>query len=146
MSIDLNEINNNPKFEEIISENITYVYPKNFEKIGSGGYMAIDKTAHLRYGYDKIAEGETAESVVKKRKAVFGNSVDFEELIDGRYVISLKKDGIYYCEKGMISDEQTVRFTFICPYQYKAVYGTYINVLEEGMKLPDTSGVEVIEE
>lgn len=146
VSIDLNEINNNPKFEEIISENITYVYPKNFEKIGSGGYMAIDKTAHLRYGYDKIAEGETAESVVKKRKAVFGNSVDFEELIDGRYVISLKKDGIYYCEKGMISDEQTVRFTFICPYQYKAVYGTYINVLEEGMKLPDTSGVEVIEE
>ena len=146
LSIDLNEINVNPNFEEISNENITYVYPKNFENAGENRYMAVDKTAYICYGYDKTDDGETAESVLKKRKAVLGNNVDFEELIDGRYVISLKKDGIFYCEKGMISDERTVRFTFICPSQYKNVYDTYINVLEEGLKLPDTSGVEVIEE
>ncbi len=145
-SIDLSEINVNPGFEEISNQNITYIFPKNFENIGTNGYMAIDKTAYLHYGYDEIGENETPESIVKKRKAFFGNNVDFEELIGGQYVISLNKDEIFYCEKGLISDDRTVRFTFIFPSQYKVIYDSYIKILEEGLKLPDTSGVEVIEE
>lgn len=140
------EIDPNPGFTEKVSENITYVYPQNFQSIGGHRYMPSNQSAFLSFGYDKSETEEDVNEPVSERKAVYKNDVFCELTDDGGYVIISEDDKVRYYEKGLVSNNRTVFFVLAYPVVYGDVYKGYIKELEKGLKLPEEGGVVVIEE
>ncbi len=145
LSVDKQKIEKNPEYEKKSNEEMTYIVPNHFRTSDNSRYFPRDNTAYIRFMKESVTDAVSVDLMASKKSQLGGN-ISLERAEDTRYFLSTLRNGIVYYTKGIICEDGVISFMFVYPEEYRDIYDDYVKDIADGFELPDTSGIEIIEE
>ncbi len=145
LSADKHLMDKNPDYEEMSNDSMVYTVPGNFEGYDNSRYFAKDNTAYIKFTKEDMTEPKPSD-VLALRKSELGGKATYDEAGADWYTLAVLRNNIVYYTKGIIYEDTVISLVFAYPEEYRDIYDDYAVSIGEGFKLPDMSGIEIIEE
>ncbi len=108
-----------------------------YEKDGEIRYASNDGTAYMDIGSFENKSSLTLSQIKDKALEDIGGREVSSEGGDGRYSVTIDRDGIIYHHKCILSGDNIVYYELVYPLEYREVYDVYVSDIDETF---DTQG------
>ncbi len=102
-----------------------------YENDGEIRYASNDGTAYMDIGSFENKSSLTIGQIKDKAIEDIGGRQIFSETGDGRYTVTIDREGIIYHHKCILSGDNIVYFELVYPAQYSEVYDVYVSDIDE---------------